>query len=96
MHLWAGNGNANREHSNDYFGYVDTSKSYKDMGSTYSNQTGNRTGISLTNGTSKVFEPQDSDKGDIARAIFYMVARYNYLSGSDSDGIDANNPNFEL
>ena len=94
MHLWAGNGNANREHSNDYFGYVDTSKSYKDMGSTYSNQTGNRTGISLTNGTSKVFEPQDSDKGDIARAVFYMVARYNDLAGTEAV-IDGNEPNLE-
>lgn len=95
MHLWAGNGNANREHSNDYFGYVDTSKSYKDMGSTYSNQTGNRTGISLTNGASKVFEPQDTDKGDIARAVFYMVARYNDLAGTEAV-IDGNEPNLEL
>ena len=27
------------------------------------------------------FEPQDQDKGDIARAMFYMVARYNNLAG---------------
>ena len=52
------------------------------------------TSKTLNNGT--VFEPQDCDKGDIARAIFYMVARYNYLSGSDSDGIDSNNPNLTL
>ena len=25
-----------------------------------------------------------------------MAARYNYFSGSDSDGIDSNNPNLEL
>ena len=32
--------------------------------------------------TTKVFEPQDSDKGDIARALLYMVACYNNLDGS--------------
>lgn len=30
----------------------------------------------------KVFEPQDSDKGDIARAMLYMAACYNNLDGS--------------
>ena len=95
MHLWAGNGNTNREHSNDYFGYVDKTKSYKDMGNTYSNQRGNLVGISLTNGTSKVFEPQDSDKGDIARAVFYMVARYNDLAGTETT-ITGDEPNLEL
>lgn len=95
MHLWAGNGNTNREHSNDYFGYVDKTKSYKDMGNTYSNQSGNYTGTSLTNGTTKVFEPQDCDKGDIARAVFYMAARYNDLAG-DEETIDGNEPNLEL
>ncbi|MBP5092272.1 MAG: endonuclease, partial [Bacilli bacterium] len=30
---------------------------------------------------SEVFEPRDEDKGDIARACFYMVARYNNLAG---------------
>ncbi|MBR0440172.1 MAG: endonuclease [Bacilli bacterium] len=30
----------------------------------------------------KVFEPQDSDKGDIARSLLYMVAAYNNLDGS--------------
>lgn len=95
MHLWAGNGNTNREHNNEYFGYVDKTKSYKDIGATYSNQSGNYVGTSLTNGTSKVFEPQDSDKGDIARAVFYMVARYNDLAGDEAT-IDGNEPNLEL
>ena len=54
-------------------------------------------GVSKTKGGSvKVFEPQDSDKGDVARAVFYMVARYNYLSGSDANGIENDNPNLEL
>ena len=99
MHLMAGNGYSNNIHSNYYYGYVKTSggkNSYTDCGSKYSNQSGNLRGTSKTLDTGTVFEPQDCDKGDIARAIFYMVARYNYLSGSDSDGIDTNNPNLTL
>ncbi len=97
MHLMAGNGYANNIHSNHFFGYVNTSSSYTNCGTKYSNLNGNLSGKSKTlGGTESVFEPQDSDKGDIARIIFYMVARYNYLSGSDSDGIDSNNPNLAL
>ena len=96
MHLMAGNGYSNNIHSNYYYGYVKTSSSYTDCGSKYSNQSGNLRGTSKTLNSGTVFEPQDCDKGDIARAIFYMVARYNYLSGSDSDGIDTNNPNLTL
>ncbi len=96
MHLMAGNGYANNIHSNYYYGYVKTSGSYTDCGSKYSNQSGNLRGTSKTLNSGTVFEPQDCDKGDIARAIFYMVARYNYLSGSDSDSINSNNPNLAL
>ena len=99
MHLWSGNGRVNgTEHNNYYYGFVDTSKSYKDPYNEkgWENLKNNFQGTSLTLGSGTVFEPQDCDKGDIARAIFYMVARYNYLSGSDSDGIDTNNPNLEL
>ena len=96
MHLICGNGYSNNIHSNYYYGYVKTSSSYVDCGSTYSNQSGNLRGTSKTLNSGTVFEPQDSDKGDIARAVFYMVARYNYLSGSDSDGINSNNPNLAL
>ena len=98
MHLWAGNGKVNGSyHSNYYYGYVDTSRSYNDASEYASTLSGNKKGFSKTlGGTYNVFEPQDADKGDIARALFYMVARYNYLSGSDSDGIDAGNPNLEI
>ena len=97
MHLMAGNGYANNKHSNYFYGYVNKSSSYTDCGTKYSNLAGNLLGKSKTlGGSTSVFEPQDSDKGDIARAIFYMVARYNYYSGSDSDGIDSNNPNLVL
>ena len=98
MHLWAGNGKVNGTyHSNYYYGYVDKTQSYDNAGTYASTLSNNLKGKSKTlGGTYTVFEPQDSDKGDIARAIFYMAARYNYLSGSDSDGIDAGNPNLEI
>ena len=94
MHLWAANGYANNIHSNFFFGNVDKTQSYTDCGSKYSMVSGNYKGISKTMGSGTVFEPQDSDKGDIARAIFYMVARYNTYGGSDT--ISADNPNLEL
>ena len=101
MHLWPGDSGVNSAlHSNYFYGYVNISDSGTTHGYTHTYTHDNYLGKSLTLGTSisntNVFEPQDCDKGDIARAIFYMVARYNYLSGSDSDGIDANNPNLEL
>lgn len=101
MHLWAGNGKVNGSyHSNYYYGYVDKTKSYSDpaVKDNMPNLSGNLMGKSKTfpSSTYSVFEPQDSDKGDIARAIFYMVARYNNYSGSDSDGFDSGNPNLEL
>ena len=34
-------------------------------------------------GSATVFEPQDSDKGDIARALLFMVARYNWFGATD-------------
>ena len=96
MHLWPGDSDVNSSlHSNRFYGYVNITSSTKAGKWSYAKS--NYQGTSLTLGTSvsstDVFEPQDSDKGDIARACFYMVARYNYLSGSDADGIDSNNPN---
>ena len=94
MHLWSGNGYVNGfdYHGNLFYGFVNKNSSYSDAGNTQSYLSGNLKGYSATFGSGTVFEPQDSDKGDIARICFYMAARYNYLSGSDSDGIDANNP----
>lgn len=104
MHLWSGNGYINgadfHYHSNYFFGFVDLNKDYRDTsndGSGYTYLSGNYEGTALNSGSyRKVFEPQDCDKGDIARAIFYMAARYNFLSGVDEDGIDENNPNLIL
>ena len=98
MHLWAGDSYVNSAlHSNYYYGFVDKGQAYTDGKDKYAYAANNLMGKSLTlGGTKSVFEPQDSDKGDIARAVFYMVARYNYLSGEDADGIDNNNPNLEI
>ena len=95
MHLWAADGYTNNIHSNYFYGYVDTTKDYVDCQTKISYSVGNYRGTSKALGTGTVFEPQDSDKGDIARAVFYMVARYNNLAGATS-GIDANEPNLTL
>ena len=97
MHLWAGDSHVNSAlHSNYYFGYVDKNRAYTDGKSKYSYIANNYMGFSKTlGGNVSVFEPQDSDKGDIARACFYMVARYNNIAGSDSS-IENDNPNLEL
>ena len=96
MHLWAGNGRVNGAYHNDeFFGYVDKTLSYTDAGNDYSYLSGNIRGKSKTLGSSyTVFEPQDSDKGDIARALFYMAARYNNFDGDTS--INQDNPNLRL
>ena len=92
MHLWAGNGWANHEHLNYFFAFVDKNRDYTDAGDKYNTVYDNLTGKSLNaGGNEKVFEPQDCDKGDIARAIFYMAARYNNFAG-DTSGIDSNEP----
>ena len=96
MHLWAGDSYVNSSlHNNNFYGYVDKDRKYEDGKDEFSYASGNLKGYSKTYGGSvEVFEPQDSDKGDIARAIFYMVARYNNLAGGDV--IENDNPNLEL
>ena len=96
MHLWAGNGWANHEHSNYFFAFVDQNRDFSDAGDDYNTIYNNLKGYSRTvGGNETVFEPQDCDKGDIARAIFYMVARYNNYAG-ETEGFDADNPNLVL
>ena len=93
MHLIAGNGYVNEVHSNYCYGYVGAVTT--DCGSELYYTSGNLLGTSATIGRGTVFEPQDSDKGDIARAIFYMAARYNNIAGNDNN-IDQDNPNLTL
>ena len=96
MHLWAGDSHVNSAlHSNYFYGYVDKTRDYTDGKTKYTYISNNLMGYSKTvGGDISVFEPQDSDKGDIARAVFYMVARYNNLTGGDV--IENDNPNLEL
>ena len=93
MHLWAADGKSNWLHLNYTYGNVDKTKSYETPGD-ISYAQNNIRGTSKTVGSGTVFEPQDSDKGDIARALFYMAARYNNFDGDTS--IDSNNPNLRL
>lgn len=99
-HLISGDGRVNQSyHNNSPYGFVDkTSSKTKDAGDEKSFLKGNLLGPQLhkheEDVTSTVFEPQDSDKGDIARALFYMAACYNNFSGSDT--ITEYNPNLLL
>lgn len=96
MHLWPGDGKTNNLHSNYFYGYVDRTKTNKLSIPELDYAKNNALGISKTlGGNKKVFEPQDSDKGDVARAIFYMAARYNNFAGATS-GFDTNEPNLLL
>ena len=103
--LIAGDSGVNRNYHNNYsYGIVDDNDpESKIAGPTTKNSygwyiTGNKYGVStITNAEyefEKVFEPLDADKGRIARAILYMVARYNNLSGTDT--ITNFDPNLEL
>ena len=83
-HLVAANGYVNGViHNNSPYGNVDPTRIDKDAADHRTFLSGNLLGYSSTfsSSTTKVFEPQDSDKGDIARACFYMVARYNNIAG---------------
>ena len=98
-HLQAGDSRVNQSlHNNNPYGYVDKTKDY-DEGTKYltyiaSNLKGSPLHPSTDDEATVVFEPQDCDKGDIARACFYMAARYNNLSGSDT--ISQYEPNLVL
>jgi len=64
-HLFAVDGNANNRRGNYPFGSVTGPPTWQVGGSKLGSD-GQRT----------VFEPRDDDKGDVARAIFYMMTRY--------------------
>lgn len=83
-HLRSGDGYVNQTLHNNYaYGYVKTVSAQGTDKASY--LAGNKLGVAKnTNADDKstiVFEPQDSDKGDIARAVFYMAACYNNLAG---------------
>lgn len=98
-HLRSGDDHVNSGMHNNYpYGYVDKTISYKDGAEKHAYLSGNFFGEALNKTTqdqgTKVFEPQDSDKGDIARAIFYMAACYNNLDGNAN--ITEFNPNLTI
>lgn len=97
-HLIAADGYVNQSiHNNSPYGNVDPSRIDTDAKDYKTYLSGNLLGYSSTFGssTTKVFEPQDCDKGDIARACFYMVARYNNIAG-ETGVISQYEPNLTL
>ena len=98
-HLIAGDSRTNQTlHNNNPYGNVDKTKPYEE-GTKYldylaGNLKGSPLKTSAEDQSTVVFEPQDSDKGDIARACFYMAACYNNWSGAED--ISQYNPNLIL
>lgn len=83
-HLIAGEPQVNQTpHNNNPYGFVKNVTGTGNKNYTVNNKKGSAVHTSANDESNIVFEPQDSDKGDIARAIFYMAARYNNFSGVD-------------
>ncbi|MDY6392369.1 MAG: endonuclease [Bacilli bacterium] len=101
-HLMAGDAYVNQKpHNNNPYGFVDRSaitigsSSHATYGPyVMGNLAGSPSTKRASNVSDVVFEPQDCDKGDIARACFYMAACYNNLSGDEQ--ISRYNPNLKL
>lgn len=76
-HLLAADHKTNNIHNNNDYGYIDRTKSFDTIYCYYAN---GDTDISGWSGVDKygnsVFEPSDTYKGDIARALLYMATRY--------------------
>lgn len=102
-HLIAADGQVNSiAHNNYTYGNVTTNDSeWQSKVTARARVAGNKRGKSIVThqeglgNETFVFEPQDSDKGDIARALFYMVAKYNNLAGS-TGAISEYEPNLAL
>ncbi|MGM9873782.1 MAG: endonuclease [Bacilli bacterium] len=83
-HLVAANPNVNSSAHNAYsYGYVRTNAYNPTDDFLKDNKRGTPFNTHSEDESIIVFEPQDSDKGDIARALCYMVARYNYIGQED-------------
>ncbi len=94
-HLIAGDSQVNQDVHNDIpYGFVDTTSVIGDKDYTNKNKNGSSKHTSSQDKYNEVFEPQDDNKGDIARAIFYMAARYNNYAGTDT--ITQFEPNLEV
>ncbi len=90
-HLIAADDAVNQNlHGNYFYGNVDTTSQYTSGATTYATEA-NKKGKSVhSEVTATVFEPLDQDKGDIARAIFYMCAMYNSYDDSTPTVYDPN------
>ena len=85
-HLQSGDAKVNTAiHNNNPYGYVDVSDYIidKDRQDILGNKRGTALHKHSEDELTVVFEPRDEYKGDIARACFYMAARYNNYSGTD-------------
>ena len=85
-HLMAGDSRNNQQGHSNYPWGDDSLKKVGTTGTLIGNASYNNTGYlwrvsNVNNVDDYVYEPQDSDKGNIARAIFYMAARYNNWAG---------------
>lgn len=84
-HLFGTDGYTNGKHDNNPYGDVDPSLVE------WESPAGARLGTSSFPGyTGKVFEPIDEYKGDFARAMFYMVTRYENKVGGGMSGFQGN------
>lgn len=96
-HLISGDAEVNKHpHNNNPYGYVKINDYTVPTGreDIEGNKMGPQVHAFSADESNVVFEPRDEYKGDIARACFYMAARYNNLSGSDE--IDQYEPNLKL
>lgn len=84
QNLHMGEANNNQQGHGDYpYGNVANKDSASKIKSVIS---GNVTGYTGLNSSGiKVYEPMDRDKGDIARSLFYMVARYHTYDSTVSN-----------
>ncbi len=95
-HLMAADGPVNSSlHNNNIYGFVDTNDNEECTSGDSANATeDNKRGKSVRSYINNtVFEPIDENKGDIARATFYMCAMYNSCDGSEPSSY---NPNLAL
>ena len=84
-HLISGDAYVNKSiHNNTPYGYVASETNHGNLESTVNNKVGNPLHPSTEDQATKAFEPADEFKGDIARAIFYMAARYNNYAGAST------------
>ena len=91
-------------HSNYAYGYVGTeasdwikTKNNWDNGANaiLNNKRGSPLNPSSQDTSNVIFEPRDEDKGDFARALLYMMARYNYI-GHENETPSIKEPNLKL